>query len=367
MPNPFKIKVIKNEKEFCDRQDEQQKLISYINNKTNVVLYAPRRFGKTSLVKRVHNKLSKEDIILIYVDFFGITSHEDIAKRTAKSIYSAIHQTESIFQKALNIFRSFRPVVRPSESGISISVEQTIPNISGIDLLSKTLEDLGKFIEKSSEIVNVVFDEFQEITRLKNTQTEGILRSHIQEHDCSYFFLGSRRSILLQMFNDKKRPFYQSAFMYELKALPDEELAQFIQKQFSRSNKLCSIKLARQIVDMTHQHPYYSQKLAYCVHESSGKKIAENDLKIGLNELIASETALFEILLQGLAPQQIALLKAIATQPSRSVLSSDYMKRHNLKSIGGIQGAIKKLSDLDIIEKRNNAWTVVDPILAVWL
>jgi uncharacterized protein len=367
MPNPFKIKVVKNEKEFCDRQDEQEKLISYINNKTNVVLYAPRRFGKTSLVKRVHHKLSKQDIILIYVDFFGVTSHEDIATRTAKSIYSAIHQTESIFKKAIKIFRSFRPVVRPSESGISISVEQTIPNISGIDLLSKTMEDLGKFIDRSPELINIVFDEFQEITRLKDAQTEGILRRYIQEHDCSYFFLGSRRSILLQMFNDKKRPFYQSAFMVELKALPYEELAQFIQKQFSHSDKKCSIKLARQITDISHQHPYYSQKLAYCVYESSGKIITENDLTIGLNELIASEIALFEMLLQGLAPKQIALLKAIAKQPSCSVLSSEYMKQHNLKSIGGVQGAIKKLSDLDLIEKRYNVWTVVDPILATWL
>ena len=73
-------------------------------------------------------------------------------------------------------------------------------------------------------------------------------------------------------------------------------------------------------------------------------------------------------MIQGLAPRQIALLRALAKEPSKSVMSMAYIKRHNLKSVGGIQAALLKLSKLDYIEKGDsNVWRIVDPILHQWL
>jgi len=68
----------------------------------------------------------------------------------------------------------------------------------------------------------VALDEFQEITELpESKKIEGLLRSHIQLHsEISYFFIGSRRRILQEMFSDKSRAFYKSAFAYPLKEIP---------------------------------------------------------------------------------------------------------------------------------------------------
>ena len=202
---------------------------------TNVVIYSPRRYGKTSLVKRVQLNLAKEGMLILYADFFGVRSVDDVAGRIAKSVYTFIRNNESLMKKALRIISTFRPVFKPTENGnFTITIESTTPNLHGVELLDKTLNDLGDFMEHiKPDKAHIVFDEFQEITELKSSQLEATLRSHIQFHQSSYFFVGSRRHVLLSMFNEKSRPFYQSAQLFELKRLPHGELVDYLMDCYS--------------------------------------------------------------------------------------------------------------------------------------
>lgn len=362
MANPFKIKLVTSDADFCNRTAEQKALTSHIKNRANVVLYSPRRFGKTSMMKRIQERLPEDKFICVYVDFFGVSSLEEMAERIAKGVYSVIHQNQSLLKKALSVLKSFRPVIQPDETGVSISVEQAGTGLSGIKLLSRTMEELGALTRTLPQTLHIVFDEFQEIVELKNSALEGVLRSGIQEHDCSYFFIGSRRSLLLAMFTEAQRPFYQSAFLVELSPLPKDELSCFIVDKFTVSGKACPMDVAILLVEKVQQHPYYSQKLAYLVYESAEKSITTQHVEEGFQLLLQEENVVFEASLQGLAAQQIALFRAIANQPTKTLMSTSYMKSHNLKSLGGIQGAIRKLTNLDLIEKQDDTWRVVDPV-----
>ena len=368
MQNPFTIKVISHDAPFCNREKELKDLIRYAVNKSNVVLFSPRRYGKTSLVKRVQHELKKNGVLGIYVDLFGLSSTDDIAGRIAKSIYKTLHEQKTVFEKAVKIFKSFRPVMRPTDTGVSLSIEVIPQNISGIELLEKTMEDLGNFISQSKADINLVLDEFQEIVELKDPKIEGVLRKHIQEHQASYFFVGSRRRILLEMFTSRKRPFYQSAFLFKLEPIPLGEFAAFLRDNFEKSKKTCTAEMAERLAKTVGNHPFYAQKLAYLTFELSGKTVLKKHINEAYQDMIEESAIAFEAILQGLSPKQIALLKALAKESSSSVLSMNYMQKHKLKSIGGIQAALKKLSQLDLIEKTNdNIWRVVDPVFADWL
>ena len=370
MSNPFTMRVIPPDYPFCNRISEQKELFSHAKNKANVVLFSPRRYGKTSLIKRLQTDLIAKDFFTVYADFFMATSENDIAKRIAKSIYTPIHERESFLDKGirfLKIFKTFRPVFKPSpESGFSFSVEPVEPGLSGIDLVDKVMAELGLFIRKEKVKAHIVFDEFQEITELKNSSIEGVLRKHIQEHQASYFFVGSRRRTLLDIFNQKKRPFYQSAIIYPLKPLPHEELTAFIAKRFKDGGKKCTLDIASAISDKIQQYPYYAQALAYHIYEVSGRTVKEQDIEIGFQNLIASERYGYEAIVQGLTGPQISLLRAIAEDPASKILTTGYLKRHRL-SVGGVQYARRKLERLDLIEKHNNVWRVVDPVFGKWL
>lgn len=370
MPNPFTLRVIPPDSPFCNRVDEQNELFAHAKNKANVVLFSPRRYGKTSLIKRLQADLAAQKFFTIYVDFFMATSENDIAGRIAKSIYTPIHERESLLDKGvrfLKIFKTFRPVFKPSpESGFSFSVELVESGLSGIDLVDKVMEELGLFIRKEKVMAHLVFDEFQEITELKDSSIEGVLRKHIQEHQASYFFVGSRRRTLLDIFNQKKRPFYQSAIIYPLKPLPHEELAEFLAKRFKDGGKKCTRDIAAAISEKVRQYPYYAQALAYNIYEVSGRTVKEQDIETGFQNLIASERYGYEAIVQGLTGPQISLLRAIAKDPAAKILTAGYLERHRL-SLGGVQYARRKLEKLDLIEKHNNVWRIVDPVFGKWL
>jgi hypothetical protein len=370
MANPFTLRVIPPFFPFCNRTIEIQQLSSHADNKANVVLFSPRRYGKTSLIRKLQSDLSDKGFFTVYVDFFMATSESEIARRISQSIYSVLHARESLLDKGvrfLKTFKTFRPVFKPSpESGFSFSVEPVSSAISGIDLIDNVMEELGLFIRRESINAHIVFDEFQEISELKNSPIEGIFRRHIQEQQASYFFVGSRRRILLDMFNRKNRPFYQSAIIYPLRPLPAKELVSFLVDRFKAGGKSCPIRVAEKISGKVFQYPYYAQALAYNIFEIVRDIVTEDDIQTGFNNMLASERYGYEAMVQGLTGPQVALLKALAIDPVSKILSTEYMNRHRL-SAGGIQYARNKLESLDLIEKYNNVWKIVDPVFACWL
>lgn len=368
--NPFVLSVIPPDAPFCNRVEELEQLTSYAIDGTNVVLFSPRRFGKTSLVKRVQANLAKQGMLVLYADFFGVTSVDDVAGKIARSVYTFIQRNESLMKKALRILTTFRPVFKPEQDGsFSISIELARPNLHGIDLLDKTLEDLGVFMEQAGPgKIHIVFDEFQEITELKEKRIESTLRSHIQFQQSSYFFVGSRRRILLEMFNEKNRPLFQSAQLYELKRLPHDDLVGYLVAQFKKGGKPCSEKNAQNISSISRQYPYYAQKLALNVYAVSGKVVQAKDITKALEIMIDNETYFYQATLQSLAPRQIALLRALAVEPSKTILSNNYIRKHDLGSIGGVQSAIKKLRQMDLVEvDTDSRYRTVDPIFSIWL
>lgn len=354
---------------FCDREKEFGELLSHAKNRANVVIFSPRRYGKTSLVKRIQERLKDLDFLTIYVDLFGVDSVENMAGRIASRLYSYCHKNENIFKKAMKFLSSWRPVIRPdSEYGLSLSVEVTKPT-RGIELLEETFDGFGKFIQEHGKRVHIVFDEFQEISELRESlKLEGLLRSHIQTHsNASYFFVGSRRRVLRDMFNEKKRPFYRSSINYPLGPLPIDESIDFIVDQFKRGGKTCPLEIAKKVVEKTGAYPYYIQRVPYSIFEVSGERVTEKDYAKGLTNTLDEEGIVFEAMIQGLSLQQTKLVSALAHEPTGKPYSIEYMSRHGLGSIGGVQGALKRLLELDYVEKRDHLYLLVDPVFGIWL
>ena len=266
--------------------------------------------------------------------------------------------------------KSFRPVLKPDPSGwVFLSVEPSGAVKSGLDLLQKTMNSLREFVTTTKSLVHVALDEFQEIVTLKEAlQVEGIMRTQIQQQQASYFYIGSRRRILLGIFNERQHPFFQSAINYPLKLLSPDELAEFIVEQFKREQRRCTLAMAKKLSSLTGFHPYYSQKLAFFVYEHS-KTVTEETINIGLERLILSEKPVYDAIFQGLSSHQRLLLKALAKETTSKLLASGYIQKHGLGSVGGIQHSSKQLEELDLIEKdeETGRWHLVDPIFSIWL
>ncbi len=369
MANPFYLQVIPDDRPLCNRTVELRELSSFAQSGANVVLYSPRRYGKTSLVRRVQRDLAAAGAVTVFVDFFGVSSVDEVAARFANAVFAFTHSRDPLWKKALTTIRSFRPVLKPDpESGFSLSVESSGGQGRGIPLLEETLDSFGRFIEQVDAPVHVALDEFQEIVTLDHAlEVEAAFRTRIQNHKASYFFVGSRRRILLGIFTDSQRPFFQTAINYPLPRLPADELEDFVRAQFSGAGRRCSRAASAELVAAAAAHPYYTEKLAFLVYELS-RTVDARSIADAHERLLASERPVFEATVLNLPPGQRRLLQALAREPTPHLLAASYLAAHSLGSVGGVQHASRKLEELDLIERTPaDDWTVVDPVFAEWL
>lgn len=117
-------------------------------------------------------------------------------------------------------------------------ISSALPSFESGALLEDLLEGLYRYVTQRGIRACVAVDEFQEITELpESKRTEGLFRSNIQLHrEVSYFFIGSRRRILQEMFSNKGRAFYKSAFAYPLREVPREDFVGYTQTHFDEAS-----------------------------------------------------------------------------------------------------------------------------------
>jgi AAA+ ATPase superfamily predicted ATPase len=370
VPNPFTLGIVKGG-DFCDRQKELAEFVRYGENSQNAVLYSPRRYGKSSLVLQVLRVLGEKGFVPVYVDLFPVSSEHDFISRFASAIFKGVGRgadPTTMADKLKGLFQRLIPTVEITPQGVTLFVKSDREARFDV-LLDDLMEGLYGYTKKKGLKVCVVFDEFQEITELdESKKIEGILRSYIQQHkEVVYLFVGSRRHILKDIFTDRKRPFYKSAFLYELGEISEEDFTAYIETKFRGSGKMCPPEVAKKIYHTVRGYPYYVQKLALFAWDITEEVCSSDIIDSAYETLLTMESRDFEGIWSSLTIVQKSVLKAIAAEPTRSPFAKDYLGKYNL-SIGGAQKAINSLVARDLIERdQKGNFRLTDPVMSAWL
>ena len=232
MSNPFKFGKEVSGYQFYDRRADAESLYRKLaDGSTNVVLFAPRRYGKTSLAMKVLERLAKEGGIGgICFDMMRVSTLERFCEEYANAVYGIFGGRRELLHKLGNYLAHLHPSVKFSEGGMpSITFdygEKMSPTSLAeiLDLPERLAADVG------GKPLVVAFDEFQEVAELsKDLPLEKIFRSCIQAHRLvRYVFLGSKTHLMKRMFGDNTRPFYNSAFPMPLAKPPADESVEFL-------------------------------------------------------------------------------------------------------------------------------------------
>ena len=364
--NPFSIGLASKET-FCNRSKDIALLKRNVASVTHTVIYAPRKFGKTSLAHVALDQI--DDIVPVFVDLFKVESTYDVTMAIYREIVSVLGRKaadmNSFASRLLKVFKGirlsmeFKPHTNYPE--FSISLGNDPPEVH----LETVIQSLDTFCENEGIRVCLVLDEFQEITNLKESKKiEGMLRVGMQAAKrVTFIMLGSRRRILRDMFEDRKRPFYKSAMIYQLPQIPAEEFISFLVEHFKAGGVDLAKEEAADIVAFTNAYPHYTREMArvYFDMKPEGMTLEEvKDVMINMQEG-------FEEIFAGLTNHQKRLLRAIAELRPENIFSQAFLVAGRLGSQGGVQTSLAKLLKLDVVEQREGRWYVVDPIFEKWL
>lgn len=375
--NPFVFGTIVSNESFTDRKNEIAELVKDLTGKTNLIIFSPRRYGKTSLIFQVMEKLRKKGVTCVYVDLYPATNKAKFANIIASAIaQTKVGKIDEVVQFIRDLIPPIRLTVRPE-----IMSEM---NNSGIELeLSKGKEDIDanltklydlpeRIARKMKKRMVVVFDEFQEIAKLDGEEIENNFRTKIQQHkNVSYVFMGSQRHLLDQMFNDKNRALYRSGKPFNLCKIPENEFRVFIKEKFQIGKIQVSEKNIDVILQLTECHPYYTQQLCHevwnCCKSQGSKTVKDTDISKAAEQVMKNQNYAYTSLWDSIRGKQRVLLSSMASSGGKKIFSSDFRDRHSLGAPSTVARAADTLEERGLIEKEEGNYVISDIFFKEWL
>lgn len=368
LANPFVIQGYVSPEYFCDRKEETEMICNHFENGRNITLVAPRRIGKTGLIKNVFYHIESQDkhAICLYLDIFATKNLQDFTEMFGSVVFNGFARKEKSFlQKTASLLGSLRPVFSNDPytgmPKMSITVD---PSRSQL-----TIQQIFDLLATSRHHIYIAIDEFQQIANYPEAGTEALLRSHIQFATGVHFiFAGSKHHLMAEMFGSPQRPFFQSTEMMDLKPLDKEVYYEFAHQFFEKNRGSLDRDTFMQLYDNFEGHTWYIQNVLNRLYETRRHVKSMDDVNRAIVQLVDSKSAQYESLAQFLSSNQFNLLKAIASDGiAAEPTGAKFIRQHNMVSASAVQAALKSLVEKEIIYRTRRGYMIYDRFMSIWL
>ncbi len=372
--NPFRFGPLALDEAFTDREEELRELSADIRNGQDVVVIAPRRYGKSSLMWRVAQDLVREGVLVAQVDLMRAPTRERLAEKLATTIYEEIATPLLRARERLKVFGSLRvaPVatVDPDTGSLSFHFSG---HRAGPDL-DATLEALlalpARLGAERGRHVALVLDEFQEVAAIDSGLVR-LMRAVFQEQpEVAHVYLGSSRHMMARIFDDANEPFWRSAKQLQLGPIEPEPFVAYAAARFTHTGKALGHAAADGALRITGGHPYATQELLYFLWEATPAGTSAGAVELGhaLDATLRCEHTHFSLLWERAAAAQRMVLQALAAEGPARPLSREYQQRHGLPSTATVQTALAALVRAEHVRREGRGeYAIAEPFLAEWI
>lgn len=371
MNNPFVYGKEVRGYQFYDRHASCEELYGYLKDgSTNVVLYAPRRYGKTSMVIRVLERMKAEGFDCLLFDVSKVATVEKFCEAYATAVYSVYGGLPEIGNKIAQYLLHLHPTVSFTAKGVSVRFEY------GERMNEASLTDVlylpERLAAETKRPIVIAFDEFQDIGLLsRSMRLESVFRSAIQSHrNARYVFFGSKTHMMKRMFGASSRPFYKSAFNMKIGKPPREESAEFVSSRFGNEGITVDGEALERILEVSENIPYYLQAVSGlvfgAVERRNGERVKVEDVDEALARFVDSNADLYAEILRNLSPAQRAMIEALAEEPVGR-LDEAYRRRHGLSGLSSVHSALTGLVNRGLVESEAKGYAIGDPIFARYI
>ena len=358
MGNPFKFGTVVEEPYFTNRIEEIRFVKSVLCSANNLVLISPRRYGKTSLIFKVLTELKRPFIML---DLQIIISADDLAGQLLKKLFRIYP-----FEKVKHYLKGFKVIpsinINPVTNEIDVSFT---PSSTTLNSITDVLGLIGDITKPKNKPV-IVFDEFQEITRISK-DLDKRLRSLMQFHkNVNYVFLGSQESLIREIFEKKKSPFYHFGQLMNLERIPYAEFENYLVSGLKSVTKNPVI-VSKEILEVTKCHPYYTQMLAFTVWELlAEKKDGSNTVSDAVDYIIRVHDVDYERLWRTLNRTEMKILISLV-KSKNSPMSNLFISESGVGAMSTVFSGLKNLVKKGFLVRMGDDYAFDDVFFGLWI
>lgn len=368
--NPFIVTGKIAPEYFCDRVTESARLMKSITNGNNLVVISPRRMGKTGLIQFCYDKpeISRE-YYTVFIDILHTSSLREFTYLLGKEIY------ETLLPRNRRMVKLFMQTLKSISGKFGFDPVFNLPTfnieLGDIERPEYTLDEIFRYLDRADKRCIVAIDEFQQIAKYPEKNIEALLRTHIQKQmNGNFIFAGSERHMMQEMFSSAARPFYHSADMLELKAIPLEIYLPFVVNHFEKCQKHIDAANVEKVYNLFKGHTYYMQKTfnEAFADTPENAECTVDTIRDAIDDMVVSNDTIFREILSNIPEKQKILLYAIAREgEAERITSAEFIKRHSLVSASSVQSATKKLLEKDFITEINKVYSITDKLFSMWI
>lgn len=355
---------------FIGRKEEIRRLKMNFEEGINTILISPRRWGKTSLVRKVCEVVDRKKVIPVFVDIFKCKTEYEFYNALAEAV---LKQTASKAELWMDNARDFIARLSPkvsfspepnSEFALSLGIS---PKTHAPEEILSLAEEIAK--KKQKRIV-VCIDEFQQIGEMADSVSiQKRLRS-VWQHQrlTSYCLFGSKKHTMMNVFQKRNMPLYQFGDFKFLDKIPTETWVEYIVQHFKDRQRTISTEQAAKICQLVDNYSSYVQQLSWIVFSliDEGQVVTDEHLKQGVKDLLNSQEQLFMQQIEPLTAYQMNFLRCILSGHHDDFGETAVREEFQLGSVSNITRLKTALVDKDIVEMSGKRYYITDPVFALW-
>lgn len=315
-------------------------------------LLGPRRYGKTSVLRRLGADLAEAGTSVVWVDLYAVRSFADLAARLDEALDGTSGAHRSTLDRLAASVEFNLGVVKARFQRPDRPVPETTAH---------TLLDL---LVDASELhpTLVVMDEFSSIGGVEGAA--GLLRTKFQHHyqELAIVFAGSEPSTMRALFEDRDEPFYAQADLVVIEPLSAVAIDEIVAEGWEGRPPP---GLAGRIFSATGGHPQRAMQLADAAWVIAPPDTdPPPDLWGQVLETVRAQTdAGHEVRYSSMPSADQAVLRIVAASESIFGRAGELL---DLSASSG-QNARRRLIDTGQLAQRGEELFVVDPLFADWL
>lgn len=355
---------------FIGRKEEIRRLKMNFEEGINTILISPRRWGKTSLVKKVCEVVDRKKVIPVFVDIFKCKTEYEFYNALAEAV---LKQTASKAELWMDNARDFIARLSPK---ISFSPEPNSEFALSLGISPKThapeeiLSLAEEIAQKKQKRIVVCIDEFQQIGEMADSVSiQKRLRS-VWQHQrlTSYCLFGSKKHTMMNVFQKRNMPLYQFGDFKFLDKIPTETWVEYIVQHFKDRQRTISAEQAAKICQLVDNYSSYVQQLSWLVFSliDEGQVVTDEHLKQGVKDLLNSQEQLFMQQIEPLTAYQMNFLRCILSGHHDDFGETAVREEFQLGSVSNITRLKTALVDKDIVEMSGKRYYITDPVFALW-
>lgn len=352
---------------FCNRVKEREKLATNIMRNAHTILLAPRRYGKTSLIRQV---LSENSFTYEWIDFLSVTTSEQVEEKILKIGKSLLFKLSpeliKLSKNTLDFVKSMTPELNLGAMGQSLTLHLTSDKKISID---EMLLEIDNYAQKVGKRGVLVFDEFQQISELTdNHSVEALIRHAVERSKAiTYVFSGSNRHLLEEMFSKSTRPLYRLCQAMPIQRIHAEDYEKFLSEAAIKQwGKAISEKSISEILKLTECHSFYINGLCNDLWSLSVPPEKE-EVSVVWAEYVKSNKRIIVSDIASLALNQKKVIQALAENPTSEPYASEFSLRIKLPA-GSVRRAFEALLIKDIVYVDDQeVYRLLDPAIRYYL